>query len=451
MQLNRCMSCKRIIILLLAALTTSAQTFVTPKLGGGQVAADMVHVNIVYDADSNQLQAVIDDTYGIPELRVLDPGYSFDPAEAYVVLNGKAYNAQYGWNAGGFFTIPPGAAIWVEAKEASPGLEVYEGSGRFASYAPLFGTAGSSGRWRWSGVMVHNTHAVRNPIDGTMFAEYHVYFGDAASGEPLAQYGDTYVRLEWTTVPLQPPLPLEFGAALQTNGSPLGLQNAFVCTTNSEYLVNLKPANTAQGVRFEAEIPLTSLAATPVNGGPVSGHALPGSCIDLELTRLTGPAGASLQFFETAAGEPRFTVPVGELGGTNRIRISGGSSLDPYGNIQGRRFVASQPGLYCLTFRAVDSSTNCVHQPSQLYSMYLQAGVTICSLALTNQTAILTFGGERGTQFLLEASPRMTDNATWKTIAGPIAGTNYLQRLTCNLANENQNFFRIRAIAPVEP
>ncbi len=431
--------------LLVGMCTAGAQTFVTPKLGGAQVAADMVHISVFYDADSNQLQATVDDSYGTPELRALEAGYSFDPAEAYVVLNGKAYNAQYGWNAGGFFTIPPGAAIWVETTESSPELETYEGSGRFGSYTPLFGTAGSPRRWKWSGVMVHNTYAVRSPITSQLFAEYHVYFGDAIRGERLAQYGDTNVKLEWTTIPLEPPLPLEFGASEQTYGSSLCLHNASNCTTNSGYLVNLKAVETAQRVTFEAQIPLTSLPATPANGGPVSGHALPGARICLEVTGLSGPRDGSIQYLDAVATEPTFAVPVGECRGTNQIRISADSLNDPYGNLQGARFVATRPGLYCLTFRAVDTSINPLHAPSPLYSMYLQAGLTISSLNVTNQTATLTFGGERGKQFVVEASAEAGDRTGWSSVSPPIPGTNYLRVQTLSVTNRSLGFFRVRS------
>jgi hypothetical protein len=432
------------------ALTAGAQTFVTPKLGGGQVAAEMVHINIFYDDELKRLQAIVDD-YGIPELRALEPGYSFDPAEAFVVLNGRAYNAQYGWNAGGLFTIPPGAAIWVEALDGSRDLEVYEGSGRFASYAPVFGTDGSPRRWKWSGVMVHNTYAVHSSTTSSLFAEYQVYFGDAVTGERtnFEQYGCASVRLEWTTLPLPLPLPLEFGAVALTNGAPLCLLKATALTTNSGHIVNLKCTDTS-AERFEANVPMTALAATPAHGGPVRGHALPGSKLQLQVGALRGPAGGQIHFLENGTGT--FTVDVGEARGTNLIGITesaGGPETDPYGNIQGRRLVATKPGLYGLTFRVLDTSTNGAsggsrHAPSEYYHLYLQAGVTIASLNITNENATVMFGGECGKQFLLEGSPRLGAGAAWDTLAGPLAGTNYLQTVTRSLANTTATFFRLR-------
>ena len=216
------------LVLTLWTWTSAAQTFVTPMLGGGQVAADMVHIDLFYDADANQLHAQVDDSYGIPELRPLDPGQAFEPESPYHLLNGKAYNSQYGWNVGGLFALPPGTGIWIEPRDHSPGLEVYSGWGRFGGYQPLFGTDGSNPLWKWSGVMVHNTYAVLNPLTDRLFAEYHLYFGDAQTGSRAGfeTLGDTTVRLEWTAPPCPNPVTFHCGAAGSTTGAPLCFLNA---------------------------------------------------------------------------------------------------------------------------------------------------------------------------------------------------------------------------------
>jgi hypothetical protein len=87
-----------------APLAASAQTYVTPKLGGGQTTAEMVHIDVYYDQDANTLYARVDDSYGLPESRPLQRETAFDPAASWSVFNGKANNAQYGWRVGGFFT-----------------------------------------------------------------------------------------------------------------------------------------------------------------------------------------------------------------------------------------------------------------------------------------------------------------------------------------------------------
>ncbi|MFX0194566.1 MAG: hypothetical protein ACFFCW_00465 [Candidatus Hodarchaeota archaeon] len=178
--------------------TPSYAAVVTPMIGGGQVQAPMIHIDIFYDYDADNMSAIVDTSHGIPELRPLSPGDEFDPNEPWSILSGKAYNFQYGWNPGGFFVLPEGACICIELIGQTPGLETYDGRRTRGSYAPIFGTCGSKILWKWSGAMVHNTYAIPNPIETRCWATYKVYFGDEKSGEPIAGYDDDTVTLEWT-------------------------------------------------------------------------------------------------------------------------------------------------------------------------------------------------------------------------------------------------------------
>jgi hypothetical protein len=440
----------------LTVVGVEAQTYVTPMMGGGQATADMIHIDLTYDAGASQLDAKVDNTYGTPELRPLDPGYAFDPQQPYGVLNGKAYNSQYGWNVGGLFALPPGTAIWIELVRCSPELETYSGWGRLASYTPLFGTAGSLPLWKWSGVMVHNTYAVLYPATDRLFAEYHIYLGDAETGSRTnyLDLGDTSVRLEWTTVPVADPRTFNFGAAASTNGAPLNWFNAGCFVTNSQAVVNMRCTNSGPcGLQYACGIPMLSVPATVANGGPVANHAALGSCLAFQIVSLTGPARATLTFWEAADSQPRFSVPVGECQGTNSFAVSenqGAPDADPYGFVPGRLFAVNQPGLYGLGFRVVDTSANGpaggpLHAPSPLYYLYLQAGLTIRSLTQQGTSAIIEFGGDPGKSFCLERSAALGAAASWQTVAGPLPGTNCLQRLTDPAATGNQSFFRLRA------
>src|SRR5690606_13429790 len=75
------------------------------------------------------------------------------------VLDGKWFNAQYGWMAEGFWEPPAGASVWFELVEQTPGLESY----RAMTFAPIFTTEASSPRLRWDGRMMHNWYAVTAP------------------------------------------------------------------------------------------------------------------------------------------------------------------------------------------------------------------------------------------------------------------------------------------------
>ena len=157
------------------AYHASAQDIIvkTARGGGLDTNAPMIHVDIFYDYQANEMRATLDTAPATPKLVPLPPGYTFDSRSNYYVLNGKAYNYQYAWNPGGIFTNPPGAAVWIECLSASPGLETYDGPGNKMispprTYAPIFGTAGSSLRWKWYGAMAHNSYAVLNPTNSVM-------------------------------------------------------------------------------------------------------------------------------------------------------------------------------------------------------------------------------------------------------------------------------------------
>jgi hypothetical protein len=434
-----------------------AQTYVTPMMGGGQVAADMVHIDLYYDAGANVLSATVDDSFGTPELRALAPGYAFDSGQPYAVLNGKAYNSQYGWNVGGLYTMPPGAAIWIELLDCTPNLETYSGWGRTGTYTPIFGTGGTPLLWKWSGVMVHNTYAVREPPIGRLFADYHIYFGDATTGSRtnFADLDDTTLHLEWTTVPVENPLAFKFGAVGATNTAPLCFINSGRFTTNSLAVVNLRYTNAGPcALQYECALPLVAVPACVSCGGPATNHAALGSCLELEVVSLTGPPQASLGLWEPGLAQPCFTLATGEAAGTNRIAVSqtrGTPTADPYGCVWGRHLAVTRPGLYCLGFRVVDTSTNGpgggpVHTSSPLYQVYLQAGQTIASLSRQGASATARFGGEPARTFCLERSLTLGPSASWQTVAGPLAGTNRLQTLTDPTATGTKSFFRLRAL-----
>jgi hypothetical protein len=438
---------------------TLAQTYVTPMMGGGQTAGQMIHIDLYYDADANVFQARVDDSYGLPELRALEPGVAFDPQAPYAVLNGKAYNSQYGWNVGGFFSIPPGAAIWMEQVAASPGLEVYQDWGPHGSFDPIFGTGGSAPLWKWSGVMLHNTYAIRAPIVGRLHADYHIYFGDADTGSRIGfeDFADTTVRLEWTTVPVDDALTFKFGATDPSAGAPLEFINAAAFVTNTGFLVNLRSTNAGPwALQYAGALPMLVVPATEPNGGPADHHAAVGSCLAVQLVSLSGPPQASLGFWEAGDSQPRFTVPVDERAGTNRFEVSQGgdaADCDPFGFVQGRHFTVTQPGLYTLGFRLVDISTNGpgggpIHVPSTNYSVYLQAGATLHSLSPGGNAWTAGFGGVPGLRFYLERSSVLGRDASWQVVAGPLTGTNRLQALTDATSPSPGTFYRLRAESP---
>ncbi len=120
------------------------------------------------------------------------------------VLNGAGYNAQFGWLANGFVSIPSGSGVFVREIGGSPWLDVYSESG----FRPILGTDGSDELWRWNGAMTHNWYATQ--VRGTHRVAYEVFVGDA-DGNPLDGWTGGTIALEF-----------RYGRTLRT----LGVQRA---------------------------------------------------------------------------------------------------------------------------------------------------------------------------------------------------------------------------------
>lgn len=104
------------------------------------------------------------------------------------VLNGTGYNAQFGWLANGFISLPPSAGIFVRTLTSSPHLNVYEET----TFASILGTDGSDEVWRWDGTMTHNWYST--DTHGPHLARYEVFVADL-SGNPLAGYTSGIIDL----------------------------------------------------------------------------------------------------------------------------------------------------------------------------------------------------------------------------------------------------------------
>ncbi len=433
-----------------------------PARGGALDAnAPMIHVDLFYDYTNNQMQATLDTSKGVPKLAPLPAGYIFDSRSNYAVLNGKAYNFQYAWNPGGIFSPPPGAEVWIECINRSPGLECYDGPGNKMlmtprTYAPIFGTDGSSAKWQWYRAMAHNSYAIVNPTNRCVTADYRVYFGDAVTGsrDAYAQYTDATVTLTWN-VDLPGPPEFHFGAVEVTNGAPLRWLNSQEICTNSLTVVNFDFTNSGPCAQhYACGLPLLAMPATPANGGPAANHAALGSRIEVQFLSLSGPENGGLSVWEPGDTQPRFGLRVAEEAPTNGVTVSAGGAPDddPYGQSQSHLGL-TKPGLYCLEFRLVDTSTNGpdggpIHSPSPVYRVFLQAGLTLSGLLRQGTSATVLFGGGAGKSFYLESCPSLDPAPVWQTVAGPLTGTGRLQTLTDPAPNNARLFYRVRSTSP---
>ncbi len=127
---------------------------------------------------------------------VMQDGAGYSGPES--VLNGTGYNAQFGWLANGFISLPPGAGMFVRTVSASPWISIYAESG----FAPILGTGGSSPLWQWNGTMTHNWYATR--VHGEHAVTHEVFVGDQ-SGTPLAGWTSGTIELRFV-YGLPPPI-----------------------------------------------------------------------------------------------------------------------------------------------------------------------------------------------------------------------------------------------------
>lgn len=202
---------------------------------------------------------------------------TFDPAQPYAVLNATAYSRVLGWydqgttgfNGDDFYDTYTNQLhgtnyVWIERIGGSPELKTYfineDITGDPATpYTPIFGTDGSSAKWRWDGKMDHNAYAVDlrclNASNQLFTATYHLYVGDA-NGSTNASFGQTTTTWRWQgpVVPVVPSprltltnqevlitwLPTVTNLTLLTTDAPGGMK--WTAVTNTVFLLNGRSA-----------------------------------------------------------------------------------------------------------------------------------------------------------------------------------------------------------------
>jgi hypothetical protein len=177
----------------------------------------MTMLDITFDSGTNKL-AIVPTTFSAPLATNTDmmgmpvAGIaSFDPAKPYAVLNGTAFSRRFGWNDPNEMTpaaimsavqayYGPSANIWIQSLQQSPGLNTYQAIGSDGlqmgnAYPGIFGTAASSTKWKWDGMMDHNTYAV--PFSSItkpnqyFSAYYKIYIGDSLGNDIAASAATT--------------------------------------------------------------------------------------------------------------------------------------------------------------------------------------------------------------------------------------------------------------------
>lgn len=245
---------------------------------------------------------------------------------------------------------------------------------------------------------------------------------------------------------------LNVGAAGTSQNDPLLFDNGADFATESAYVFTLTYTNsgTYQGY-FQGNITLTVLAATPAHGGPVPNAPAPGSWIFAQLAAVDGPAGGAFGFWDAGATNPTLSLASGTTG-TNTWVLSqnnGVAGTDPYGHIHGRRFTATKPGIYTVSFRALDFSTNgagggAIHAPSDILKIYFQAGINIQSLRPDASGVHVVFGARLGADWVLQAASSLS-STNWQDVGSPVTGNDYFNEVLDETSMAGQRFYRVKS------
>lgn len=241
-------------------------------------------------------------------------------------------------------------------------------------------------------------------------------------------------------------------------GAHLQFLNGAGFVASSGYVLLLSEAARTSGPHqgwHTGSISFTALPGTVDTGGPAFGHAAAGAHLELAIRAVEGPAGGSIGFWE-ADGDSEgttltFATPVGTVNGAGQFPLSenvGEPGADPYGHVHGRIFSADVPGLYRVSFQIVDTSQNGpgggpLHPPSDLYSMWFQAGITIASVARHAGVTTLKAVTRRGGSYVVEGTRALGPEARWEVVVGPVTGTDWLDTFT-HQSGEESWYYRLR-------
>lgn len=250
------------------------------------------------------------------------------------------------------------------------------------------------------------------------------------------------------------------GAVSTNRGAQLIWANGADFVASSGYVKTLDYTNAGVYTGyFQQNITLTALPATAANAGPDPQTPALGSFIRAKMTCLEAPSGGQFAFWDTGATQPSISLGAAQSS-TNMWALSqndGSPGSDPYGHIHGRRFTATRPGIYKVTFQAIDTSTNGIgggpiHTPSVELPVWFQAGVNMVSVEpdFEEGHVHVRFGARLGYSWQVQSSPLLGPQANWQPAGNPITGDDVFIQMIHQGDPGTNRFYRVTA-TPIIP
>ena len=86
-----------------------------------------------------------------------------------------------------------------------------------------------------------------------------------------------------------------------------------------------------------------------------------------------------------------------------------------------------------------------LHPASEVFPIYMQAGTTVGGTTVEGGTLTVVYASERLKTYWLERSVRFpAASGDWSPVAGPLAGTGKVERLTGVPMADGEGWFRLR-------
>lgn len=247
---------------------------------------------------------------------------------------------------------------------------------------------------------------------------------------------------------------LNVGATSTNQNAPLLFDQSEIFATESGYVNTLSFTNSGRFAGYYVgSLTTTALAATPGHPAYATNAAAFGSYIFAELSEVEGPDGGAFAFWETGATTPTVSLNVGSTG-TNTWRLSesdGSPGSDPYGHIHGRRFTATVPGIYVVTLRALDRSSNGtgggpIQSASVPLPIYFQAGVNVKDVQVISNQARVTYSAPLGANWGVQTATNLGPDAIWTTLGAQISGDDYFHQLTDTNPITGARYYRTKRL-----